>query len=797
LVLAALTSFAAFAFSRIGGGERGGDGTLSVSGDLAERDITKISKNVFVESLPSETDGEETGATGTNEEESIELTPSSNLTEDLAQRLALEVLKANPEGPIGSGDEFSINNISELTTQKAALLGVSGQDLFDKVKKEELKFSNDNSDAAISRYVDELNSILKKTVGGQGFAELSKKEAGPEMAVAAQVVLEEAVSKIYGIVAPSSLSSLHQEVTTVFSNRRKIFESIVGYEEDPLKTMVVFEVAKKVLDQDLLSFQIEFSKTKFPATSATGMIEGESFVSRIYDLVSIRTAEAQLFVPIDCLGPSCLAFQATETAATTGNLLQKIFEWGKKILTEQLKDKLIGMMVRQTTAWIQGGGKPKFVTNWQGFLKDAANRAAGAVIEKEWPQLCGSFGPLVRIALIPGKRQSGVGGFGSRCTLTKVAANIERLYDRFEDGGWIAYSASLNSYGNLFGSLIETHDKALREAGKATEAARNKAVAAQGFAGKETDQSTKICGSPQPHNLSELYGPPAPGPAGQAADAEYIASLVGEDFDTNAGIDSNGDFFTCPRDKWTDTTPGSVVGHSLYTALDAPLHRIVNAQDLIGLMSALVDSLINRLIRAAADGLNNLFTDQEVTGPNGPQAYTPGSYTLNQFCSGLSGDSLLTCLQQSSQTEGISSNTSTVPIDCQGLTGQAFTDCVNASGLGSGNNTSSPAAVNNPPQVVSFEGPTLVDLSGPFQFVPPEWRIRAFDPEGQQLLYRFEWGDSQVTTPPLANSGDLVVAFHNYACANFISCNYTITVTISDGFQGNQITRTMNITVLR
>ncbi|TSC82511.1 MAG: hypothetical protein G01um101420_344, partial [Parcubacteria group bacterium Gr01-1014_20] len=33
LVLAALTSFAAFAFSRIGGGERGGDGTLSVSGD--------------------------------------------------------------------------------------------------------------------------------------------------------------------------------------------------------------------------------------------------------------------------------------------------------------------------------------------------------------------------------------------------------------------------------------------------------------------------------------------------------------------------------------------------------------------------------------------------------------------------------------------------------------------------------------------------------------------------------------------------------------------------------------------
>ena len=75
--------------------------------------------------------------------------------------------------------------------------------------------------------------------------------------------------------------------------------------------------------------------------------------------------------------------------------------------------------------------------------------------------------------------------------------------------------------------------------------------------------------------------------------------------------------------------------------------------------------------------------------------------------------------------------------------------------------------------------------------------IRAIDPEGQQLLYRFEWGDGQMTTPPLANSGDLVTAFHNYACASLFGCNYTITVTVSDGFQGNQITRTMEIRVMR
>ncbi|MEK9173009.1 MAG: hypothetical protein AAB594_00350, partial [Patescibacteria group bacterium] len=610
LVLAALASFAAFTFSRIGGGEKEGLDIAGVSGESLEKDISKISKNAFVESLPREKVGEGMGASGTNEEESIELTPSSNLTENLAERLALEMLKANPEGPVDSGDGFSINNISELTTQKAALLGVGGQDLFDKVKKEELKFSNDNSDAAISRYVDELNSILKKTVGGQGFSRLVEKEAGPEMAVAAQVVLEETVSKIYGMTAPSSLSSLHQEVATVFSNRRRIFESISGYEEDPLKTMVVFEVAKKVLDQDLLSFQIEFSKTKFPTTNATGMIEGESFVSRIYDLVSIKTAEAQLFVPIDCLGPSCLAFQALETGNTSLTLLQKIFEWGKKILTEQLKDKLIGMMVRQTTTWVQGGGKPKFVTNWQEALKDAGNRAAGAVIAKEWPQLCGSFGPLVRIALIPGQRLSGVGGVGSRCTLTKVAANVERLYDRFEDGGWIAYTASLNSYGNLFGSLIETSDRALRESGKAAAAARNKAVAAQGFAPRDTDQSLKTCSQTKVYNLEDLANAAGQSLNPNLSKEEYIA-MAGYEADA-LGVDyiegtitsaSDHDFETCQRNAWKDSTPGSVVGHSLYTALDAPLQRIVNAQDLIGLMSALVDSLINRLIRSAADGL--------------------------------------------------------------------------------------------------------------------------------------------------------------------------------------------------
>src|SRR3989344_2063367 len=76
----------------------------------------------------------------------------------------------------------------------------------------------------------------------------------------------------------------------------------------------------------------------------------------------------------------------------------------------------------QIVMWIQGGGEPKFVSDWGGLLKDAANEATGDFIkEVELTELCsplggGATGKLniaIQASLIPVKKFSE----RSKCTL--------------------------------------------------------------------------------------------------------------------------------------------------------------------------------------------------------------------------------------------------------------------------------------------------------------------------------------------------------------------------------------------
>ncbi|MCL5004887.1 MAG: hypothetical protein M1170_03020, partial [Patescibacteria group bacterium] len=39
-------------------------------------------------------------------------------------------------------------------------------------------------------------------------------------------------------------------------------------------------------------------------------------------------------------------------------------------LRDVIAKRIMDYIVDQTVKWIQGGGKPKFITNWNGFLKD-------------------------------------------------------------------------------------------------------------------------------------------------------------------------------------------------------------------------------------------------------------------------------------------------------------------------------------------------------------------------------------------------------------------------------------------
>jgi hypothetical protein len=177
-----------------------------------------------------------------------------------------------------------------------------------------------------------------------------------------------------------------------------------------------------------------------------------------------------------------------------------------------------------------------------------------------YPEFCSSFGPLLRISFQ---------GVGLRnppppsCTIDRVVRNVQAFAQRFESGGWIAYSASLDPSSDLFGAAFEASNILSLEAAREREAAKSSGVAAKGFL------STKKC-------------------------VEYAEKTV----------DNDGFYVRGPCIRWMDTTPGGIIERITEDSFFAPLTRIVNARDLAALAAALIQSGLSKLVNLAKDSVS-------------------------------------------------------------------------------------------------------------------------------------------------------------------------------------------------
>jgi len=242
--------------------------------------------------------------------------------------------------------------------------------------------------------------------------------------------------------------------------------------------------------------------------------------------------------------------------------------WWESKLNDTLRDvvakKIMDYIVDETIKWVSGGGKPKFVTDWQGFLRNAGNIAFGQVLKDvglAW--LCQPFSLQVRISLLP------VPKFSQRieCTLDDVVKNIEDFYKDFQNGGWIAYQEAWYPQGNYYGEMLMIHDEMLMRGALAKEAAQNEALAGKGFL------SVKKC---------VLY----------------------DDYGTGECL------------KYEITTPGDTVGEAVANAITSDTQWAANIKSWT---SALVNALINRLI---TQGISSLKGSAESYDYYYPTEYT-------------------------------------------------------------------------------------------------------------------------------------------------------------------------------
>jgi len=262
-------------------------------------------------------------------------------------------------------------------------------------------------------------------------------------------------------------------------------------------------------------------------------------------------------------------FDSANLGGKLTDISEKIARWVKEDLVKSLRDviakRIIDYIVDQTIVWIQGGGQPKFVTDWDGFLKDAANIAFDQVIKDVGlAQLCSPFKLQVQISLLPVQP---VQQFQQRidCTLDDVVKNIEDFYNDFEKGGWIAYNETWQPQGNYYGEMLMIHDEMITRGALAKEAAEKEALAGKGFL------SVKKC-------LEQ---------------------------------DEEG---TCIKEEIV--TPGDTVGVAVASAITSDTQWAANIQSWT---AALINAVINRVIK---EGVGVMKGSEESSG----SSYYPSEY---------------------------------------------------------------------------------------------------------------------------------------------------------------------------
>jgi hypothetical protein len=275
--------------------------------------------------------------------------------------------------------------------------------------------------------------------------------------------------------------------------------------------------------------------------------------------------------------PNVVSNLPSETAKIqTSDTLMK----SKECMRDVVAKILLDWLVDQTVEWIQGGGEPRFVTNWSNFLDDAVNVGVGQILsESSFRFLCSPFALQLRFLLAP------VGRFEQRiqCTLDQVVSNIENFYNDFLQGGWLAYDELWQPQNNIYGSFILFYDAALLEAAKAQLVAQNQAISGQGFL------SVILCS------------------AGTA-----VTGITSQEAAERGLVKDDKGNYCRPQDLET-VTPGSTVGQVLAKSLTADQEWAANIKSWT---AAIINAAINRLIKEGVTFMKSSLADSSDTSGN-------------------------------------------------------------------------------------------------------------------------------------------------------------------------------------
>lgn len=155
-------------------------------------------------------------------------------------------------------------------------------------------------------------------------------------------------------------------------------------------------------------------------------------------------------------------FSGISSAIDTWGKATKIAKDLVSLAIQQLLYRILAMVTNDIIGWINGGGTPRFVQDWEAFLKDAVNEAGGDFLNTlSGGFLCKPFAFQIKLALMPVPYYQ-----AARCTLKDIGANMQNFFSNFSGGGgWGTWLQVAQPQNNFYGSyLMALTEKEKREA---------------------------------------------------------------------------------------------------------------------------------------------------------------------------------------------------------------------------------------------------------------------------------------------------------------------------------------------
>ncbi|HEB01529.1 MAG TPA: hypothetical protein ENI16_00850 [Candidatus Portnoybacteria bacterium] len=314
---------------------------------------------------------------------------------------------------------------------------------------------------------------------------------------------------------------------------------------------------------------------------------------------------------------------------------EKAFKSAVKVLWNIARKQMLNMLANDVIDWIQGGGveKPRFVTDWKKFLREAANKAGGTFVDQYLGLgvLCEPFAVEIQIAL--GRTLK----FDerARCTLEDIVENIEDFYDDFRVGGWTSWIKITRARNNIYGAYLLALNEKMGIEADTQRAALARATTGSGYLGQEACVKCRVKWRPAEGKTfsKNTSGKDECDEWKEAVvifeqDPVSAAGMLATIFGVHEDEIFPDDTFTFSCTKTKVQTPGDLAAASMAKVANIDIDLLISAEEFEEYAGAIIDAVINRVSEEGLAYMKKIDPEKKYEKPEELAGFTRDAFTI-------------------------------------------------------------------------------------------------------------------------------------------------------------------------